>query len=359
MKSILASMRHTALALSVGLFCFSLSHADHRPGHGGGGGGGSGGGGSGSNGGGTIYFRYLADLYTMNDDGSGQSLFTGFDAHFNGPYGEPSRALHNDKRWCITFGWPEDHFLALSDAGDVVPLFPQPGLEIVGAPRWGVGDALISFEGVQWDTDPESPTYGQRLEGGLYAFFLTADVVGNLTGAAGPAVLVFDVPLVVDSTENNRVRPDLRDHDWAPDGTQFVFDVVSTQALRVGNLSTGQDRLLIDASAEVGVGTPRWSPAGDRILLRLRRWGSYPEVALIDADGSNLKTLVRGSPNGSFAVGVWSPTGSHLLVRYFDHFLQDHYLLRMTSNGSGKTRLTGRNAYPAAGYGPIPTAWRE
>ena len=85
----------------------------------------------------------------------------------------------------------------------------------------------------------------------------------------------------------------------------------------------------------------------------------FPEVALINTDGSNVKTLVRGSPNGSFAVGVWSPTGSHLLVRYFDHFLQDHYLLRMMASGSGKTRLTGRNAYPAVGYGPIPTGWRE
>jgi hypothetical protein len=359
MKNTLTTTRLAALALAAGLVCFSLSLADHRPGHGGGGGGsGGGGGGAGSNGGGTIYFRYLADLYTMNDDGSGQSLFTGFDAHPDGPYGEPSRELHNGKRWCITLVWPEDYFLALSDAGDVVPLFPQPGLEIIGAPRWGVGDALISFEGVQWDTDPESPTYGQRLAGGLYTLFLTADAEGNLAGGAGPAELVFERPLVLDPIDN-RVSPDLRNHDWAPDGTQFVFDVISSEELRIGDVSTGEDWLLIDASAEVGVGEPKWSPAGDRIMFYLRRWGSYPEVALVNTDGSNVKTLVRGSPNGSFVPGVWSPTGSHLVVRHFDNFLQDHYLLRMTASGSAKTRLTGRNAYPAAGFGPIPTGWRE
>jgi len=294
----------------------------------------------------------------MKDDGSGLSLFTGFDSHPNGPYGEPSRNLHNHKRWCITFSWPEDHFVALSDAGDVVSLFPQPGLEIIGVPRWGVGDALISFEGVQWDTDPESPTYGQRLEGGLYVLSLAADADGDLSGASGPAALVYEMPFVIDPIDN-RVGPDLRDHDWAPDGTQFVFDVVSTQELRIGDVSTGQDRLLLDASAEVGVSAPKWSPAGDRIMFYLRRRGSYPEVALVNVDGSNVKTLVRGSPNGSWAVGVWSPTGSHLLVRYFDHFLKDHHLLRMTANGSGKTRLTGKNAFPAAGSGPVPTGWRQ
>jgi len=321
-------------------------------------GGGGGGGGTGTYGGGLISFNYYLDLYTMNDDGSGLALFTGYDTHYYGPWGEPSRDLHGGKRWFVDLGWPEDHFQALSDAGDVVLFTPQPGLKILGAPRWGVADALISFEGVLWDVDITSPTYGQPLEGGLYAFSCTSEANGDLA-AEGPAMLVFEVPLVVDTTDNDRIRPDMREHDWAPDGTQFVYDSVASKELDVGDVLTGDVHQLFDASADGGVARPKWSPAGDRIMFFLRSPGSYPEVALIGADGLNLKTLVRGAPGFTWQVGVWSPTGSHLLVVHRDHHGLDNYILRMNADGSGKTRITDKNMWSGVLDYPRPTGWRQ
>jgi hypothetical protein len=252
---------------------------------------------------------------------------------------------HGGQRWFVQIGWPEDHLLLLSDSGDAVPVYVPDGLEVIGTPRWGIADALISFEGVVWDVDPESPTFGDPLEGGLYAVWLTADVGGDLTGADGPAELLFDMPLIADANENNRIRPDMRDHDWGPDGTQFVFDVVTTEELLIGDLVTGTDGLLFDAG-DGWVSAPKWSPAGNAIMFNYRPWGAYPEVALIDNAGANLKTLVRGAPRWTWSAGAWSPTGSHLVVKYRDHFGQDNHFLRMTADGSGKTRITAKNAWP-------------
>jgi hypothetical protein len=338
------------LAIAVVTLGAALSAFAARPG--------GGGGGTGSNGGGVIYFRYLADLYTMNDDGSGLSLFTDFAADPDAPYGEPSRHQHNNRRWCVTLRWPDGEIVAVSDAGDVFTLPLPPGLEVIETPRWGIGDELISFEGVQWDTDPDSPTFGDPLEGGLYAVAIEADAGGNITGAAGPAELAFEAPLMMDANEDNRIRPDMREHDWAPDGVRFVFNDVTTERLLIGNVLTGTEAVLLDPG-NGWAGSPKWSPADNSILFNYRQWGAYPEVALIDIGTRKLKSLVRGSPSWSWSAGVWSPSGSHLLVRYFDHYLQDHYILRMTASGSGKTRLTGKNAYPAAGWGPIPAGWRD
>lgn len=322
-------------------------------------GGGSGSGGTGQNGGGLIFFSYTLDLFTTNDDGSGLARFTGFDTEFYGPDAEPSRTRLGGKRWFLHRPWSGNYLIALSDDARAVSLNVQPGVEIVSPPQWGVDDSLISFEGVLWDTDPTSATFGQRLAGGLFILDYTTDTDGNVTGVDGPAVLVFEAPLVVDSTDGT-VRPDMRDHDWAPDGMQFVFDVISTESLAVGNVLTGQIRVLVDGAADQsGVSTPKWSPAGDKIIFYRRAQGSYPEVAIVNANGLNRKTLVRGAAGYTWTVGAWSPSGSHLLVNYRDHAGRDNYLLRMAADGSGKTRITPKNRWPGNLTQPVVTGWRN
>lgn len=335
------------LTLFTGLFAF----AGKPPG-------GGGSGGPGLNGGGLIYFSYDRDIYTMNDDGSGVTLFTGYDTHDYGAYADPSRVRHGGQRWFVQRGWPVDHLLLLSDNGAAVPLPLPDDLEIIGTPRWDVNDAFISFEGVQFDADPDSPTFGEPLQGGLYAVWLVTDSGGNPSGADGPPDLIFERPLVPDSVEIDQLRPDMQDHDWGPDGTQFVFAAVATHELVIGDVLTGMDRLLFDAG-DSWVATPKWSPADDAIMFNYRPWGKYPTVALVNSNGGSLKTLARSGPSYSWTTGVWSPTGSHLLVKYRDHYGQDNHFVRMAADGSGKTRITAKSAWPSITLDPRVTGWRQ
>ncbi len=315
-------------------------------------GGGGGGGGAGSNGGGVIYFRYEGDLYTMNDDGSGIGPVAGL-ARGYGAWRDPSYQLHGGKRWFLQF--EKGDVVAVSDSGDSVTLALQEELGALGAPRWRKDDGLISFEGRVWDMNPESQTFGTVVEGGLYGLYYTVDPDGNLTASNGPAVLLFPADLVPDS--NGDPRPDMEGHDWAPDGLQFVFDRVSKGSVEIGDISTGEVRTLHDDPTDVSARTAYWSPAGHQIAFHRQPHRDHLNIMLINADGSGLNTLVRGSPNWTRTLPVWSPTGSHLLYHHTDHFHQDSYIIRVTADGT-HTRITDKSmalvTLPLARIG-----WRE
>jgi hypothetical protein len=303
-------------------------------------------------GGGVIYFTYQGDLYTMNDDGTGITPVAGFDTSYGGS-GNPSYTLHGGKRWFLQGG--VDAVRALSDAGDVVQLAVQPELEIRGQAKWMKDDSLISFVGRRWETDQESEAFGSVVEGGLYALQYAVDGAGNLTGSDGPALLVFPVELVPDS--NGDPHPDMEQPDWAPDGLQFVFDRLSDTRLEIGDMLTGESWILYHDPTDTSAHTASWSPAGDKITFQ-----RYPDIGhfrimMINTDGSGLKMLVRGSPYWTRTLPYWSPTGSHLLYHHWDHFYQDSYIIRVTAEGSGKSRITDKSM--GAGFStPRAIGWR-
>lgn len=90
---------------------------------------------------------------------------------------------------------------------------------------------------------------------------------------------------------NNRVNDS---HPaFSPDGARIVF-------ARDGNIWTMDDagrnqRQLTSAGADVD---PVWAPDG-RIVFNSYRWGSLPEVAIMDADGRNIRRITT-NPKGSF-----------------------------------------------------------
>ena len=131
----------TCLSVVLGamllLPAFSLAKKPDNPG-GGGGGGGEG------DGGGVIYFSWDGDIHSMNDDGTGITMLTNFPYGY-GSCGDPSRELHAGKRWFVQGSGTS--LVALSEAGDDVPLDLGSGVEVVADPRWGIGDSIISFEG--------------------------------------------------------------------------------------------------------------------------------------------------------------------------------------------------------------------
>ena len=338
-----------ALAAAI-VLCGAPESVAKKPGSGGGPGGG--GGGPGQNGGGLIYFRgptptdrYATELYTMNDDGSGLAVVTGFPAEFR-PSGEPSRQLHAGKRW-----FSEWHF-ALSDAGDVVSLEIDPQLERLGIgteysqPRWRVGDGSLSWIGRRLDGS------GAAVEGGIYTTELDFDALGNVTGAGATELLV-SLPLVVQG--DGSLGPDIWSHNWSPDGTQFVYDTSDGQ-LVIADLLTGTfDEIVTSGPMHL----PQWSPAGDKLMVKYQtRFRSA--VGVMNTDGTGLKLVEAGGFSWHTDVGVWSPTGSHLVYVHTDNLWEDSYIARATSNGTGKRRLTDASL----GWGSpfewlTPFGWRD
>jgi Tol biopolymer transport system component len=125
----------------------------------------------------------------------------------------------------------------------------------------------------------------------------------------------------------------------------------------VADVSSGQEFVLFDGTGDLAVGAAFWSPAGDRILFDMHPANSHYSVMVINTDGANLTRIQRGAPGWTRSAAGWSPTGSHLLLEHRDHNLQDSYILRMTADGAGKTRLTP-NELGAGLSRPRVRGWR-
>jgi hypothetical protein len=351
--------RWMVIAAAIGLFCCLEANAKKPPAPEE----------PGNNGGGVIYFRYDGDMYTMNDDGSGILPVAGYPADFRAST-FPSRQRHADKRWFADMSevpgeyypdfsldgsqkWGSERkmFILLSDANDLVLIGIDADLEPMDGPQWMVGDEYLSWVGRRWDIDPESPSYGTVLEGGIYATPLTFDESGDVEADSSLLVVPFSplVPSYMARQESEpSPGPDIWSYDWAPDGGRFVFEALSTEDLWNGQIG-GSSELFYGSG-----GYPKWSPAGDKIVF------SDGGIKVINTDGSGLKTLARHKVSASVGGCVWSPTGSHLLYHYQDHFYQDSYIVRITPEGRDKTRLTDESmGYGYPGMYPWALGWRE
>ena len=105
---------------------------------------------------------------------------------------------------------------------------------------------------------------------------------------------------------------------------------------------------------------PQWSPAGDKLMVTYQTHGRNA-VGVMNLDGSGMNRVESSGFSWHTNVGVWSPTGSHLVYVHRDNLGFDSYIARATSNGTGKSRLT--DASVGSGlfwiFGPTPLGWRD
>ena len=56
-------------------------------------------------------------------------------------------------------------------------------------------------------------------------------------------------------------------------------------------------------------------------------------------------------------MGVWSPTGSHLLYQHWDHWEADSYIIRAKASGTDARRITDESM-GAGMQSPRAIGWR-
>ncbi|HZD79312.1 MAG TPA: hypothetical protein VE646_04640, partial [Actinomycetota bacterium] len=128
---------------------------------------------------------------------------------------------------------------------------------------------------------------------------------------------------------------------WSPDGTTLVYAARTsargpTRLFRIRADGRGRVRLTFESSGSYD-DDPAWSPDGSRIAFSTNRDGGFPELYLMDPDGSHPLRLT--SNHLLDADPSWSPDGTRLaFVRCSEDGTSEIYL--MNADGTGQIDLT-------------------
>ena len=134
---------------------------------------------------------------------------------------------------------------------------------------------------------------------------------------------------------------------YSPDGARLAYPLRGPGRLMVMDADGKNSRQLIDVGNQVIV-FPSWSPDGRDILFAMGGFFERPvkpsQLALVHADGSNMRTLTKGESSSGFP--SWSPDGKRAVYRVMGNGEQG---LRILSLEDGKiTKLTTEyDTFPA------------
>lgn len=289
---------------------------------------------------GTIYFVFEGRTWTMNGDGKNRVTLPA-EVH-----GDPSHALHGDKRWFLQV--QNGELVAIRDDGgsQQVQLTPSGdgvtvrtinyGITIGG--RWAKNDSFVSYIGI--DGAGNQAIY--RLD--------IAWSTGSPQAAAAPLA-------AVSGSDLGGKTPFL--FDWSPSGTKIVFELRegnSNRTLHTKDLSTSLTSFLANGS------DPNWSPNGSKIVLQ--EPAVHPGIQTINPDGTGLKTILASKAGRNYTVlGLprWAPSSQHVVFSIGGSVLGDARFdtYRASAGGSGKTNLTSDlDTRILSGSTTYPSAWR-
>ncbi|MEJ2679433.1 MAG: hypothetical protein P8174_10220 [Gemmatimonadota bacterium] len=131
---------------------------------------------------------------------------------------------------------------------------------------------------------------------------------------------------------------------WSPDGSRLVFEMGSGgwPQIQMVDRDGSNVHLVTDGSDGFSYYTPAWSPDGDRLVCRRMGSGGYIGLTLMRTDGSGKQILTSGLD----MVPAWSPDGSRIaFARSSISSAEDIYtiapdttgLQRLTTNDSSDT----------------------
>lgn len=114
---------------------------------------------------------------------------------------------------------------------------------------------------------------------------------------------------------------------WSPDGDHiaFVENHNGTKQLRVVSASGGESRVLVDP--EVGVvGSPEWSPSGDRISYTLETPTQVKDLHVVDVESGETTQLTNSMPRDNVTQALVRP--EKVSYESADGFTINAYLYR-------------------------------
>jgi TolB protein len=153
--------------------------------------------------------------------------------------------------------------------------------------------------------------------------------------------------------------------DWSPDGSRIVFHrEYQDKPFEVFSIKAdGSDLRQLDPGCPAGIpatqiceeNQPAWSPDGRRIaffwpygrlkMIRGEEWIEVGAIAVMDADGGNVRQLtqLRRPTSSEDIEPVWSPDGKRIAFVRLNSTAQPHdgrAIFVMNADGSGQRRLT-------------------
>jgi Tol biopolymer transport system component len=143
---------------------------------------------------------------------------------------------------------------------------------------------------------------------------------------------------------------------YSPTGDRLICNSEPGAILRnnvlLGMNADGSNRSVLFKDAEKSPIAAVWSPKGDRIAVGLGRFfqmrdgPAVADIAVMDADGKNVKVLTDGKGNHGFP--SWSPDGKRIVYRSSDGKTGDLFILDVEMGRSNelKTGTTMAN-FPA------------
>ncbi len=136
--------------------------------------------------------------------------------------------------------------------------------------------------------------------------------------------------------------------NWSADGTKIVFDAPlrpenTTSRIHIFDLKTGQKEVLFGNVVGISVGSPRWSPSGDKIVFS---WfeGGNSSIYIMNDDGSGTERIVQPLAGFSTDYPDWSPNGNALVYERYDIDIKskNRHIYTVDLNGGEPKKLTGK-----------------
>jgi Tol biopolymer transport system component/PKD repeat protein len=202
-------------------------------------------------------------------------------------------------------------------------LFVNAGIQVVAAG----GGAPIVLTNVQQNTAPAWSPDGKRI-----AFATNRDRPPDRYGPFELYVMNADgsAPLRLTTGVQVYGRP-----AWSTDGHRLVFscnpDYAASTQLRVCAVNEDGSNFAVLGASWSDDFDPAWSPDGTRIAFATGRFGGptacpdywSSDIAVMNADGSNVTSIASPYPGGLASRPVWSPDGSRIAFTGYYVLYQD------------------------------------